>query len=762
MTALLIAVPFLFSFPAFFAEKKSTRLSYFFALFGTLLTFLLSLAHAFFPGGPLVLPLMSRGGLRFESDGFRRIYVLLLSFMWFAVMLLSRDYFRGHHRTGRYYLFNLMTLSATIGVFLSADFFTTLVFFEIMSFTSFPWVIQEETEEAVKAACTYLAVAVIGGLAALMGLFLLSHHLGTLVFSELPAAAAACKDRAVLYVAGGCILFGFGAKAGMFPLHIWLPKAHPAAPAPASALLSGVLTKSGVFGVILLTSRIFAGDTAWGAVLLFLGVITMLLGAILALFSVNLKRTLACSSMSQIGFILTGLGMSALLGEENAIAVRGAFLHMLNHSVFKLILFMSAGIVYMNAHTLDLNKLRGFGRKKPLLLLAFLSGAAGISGIPLLSGYVSKTLLHESIVHGAHLAEGTRFLSMSAPLLLHIAEWCFLIAGGMTLAYMTKLFVCLFVQKPAEEAAAPQAAAKTAKEEHRPAGANAQAHEAAHGFGRPFSYMGLPTGLVLAFSALLPPVFGATASFSMDRLADLGTDFFLPGAWEEAVRYFSFENLKGGLISIGIGVLLYLLFVRLFLMDKERYLDRWPKKLDLEDAVYRPLLLRLLPGILTPPARLFAENRVTGFLAKKLLALAGFVSGLFAENRVTGFLAKAAVRLSGILSRAFSDMVDAFVLLLRRSVFRENRQPASAKELTSASYRAGAVLDRLFSRSPERKKKAKKKNGTKEDRLARLSYRTVHTFIKTTHEMSDSMSFALLALVLALSAVLIYILAVHR
>lgn len=736
----LLLIPLLFSFPAYFAGKKHAALSYIIALSGTALTFFAALYNAILPAASFSLPLMMQGGLRFENDGFRRIYVLLLSFMWFATMILSGDYFRGHGNTARYYFFNLLTLFATIGVFLSADLLTCFVFFEIMSFASYPWVIQEETEEATRAANTYLAVAVIGGLTALMGLFLLHAELGTLRFSELPAAARACSNRAVLYAAGGCILFGFGAKAGMFPLHIWLPKAHPVAPAPASALLSGVLTKSGVFGVILLTSRIFPGDIPWGALLLFLGVITMLLGAVLALFSVNLKRTLACSSMSQIGFILTGLGMSAILGEENAIAVRGAFLHMLNHSVFKLILFMCAGIVYMNAHTLDLNKLRGFGRKKPLLMLAFLLGAVGISGIPFLSGYVSKTLLHESIVLGHELSEGATFLSLPAPLLLKIAEWCFLIAGGMTLAYMTKLFVCLFVQKPSGESTGDPTA---------------------HRFGRLIPYMSLPTAAVLLLSALLVPVLGAIPPLTMDRLADLGTDFFLPGKMEETIRYFSFENLKGGLISIVIGVLLYLFFVRLVLMKKEEYLDRWPKKLDLEEAVYRPLLLKLLPGIFGPVAALFAENRISAFLGKKLFELASFVSTVFAENRISAFLSKAVFHVTAVLSRAFSDMVDAFVLLLRRSLFRENKPPVTDKPLASPAYRAGAVFDRLlaFFRTG---RKRHKKDDTEEHRLARLSYRTVRTFIKTTHELSDSMSFALLALVLALAAVLIYILAVHR
>ena len=135
--------------------------------------------------------------------------------------------------------------------------------------------------------------------------------------------------------------------------------------------------------------------------------------------------------------------MLELLGEENALAVRGTILHMVNHSIIKLVLFMAAGVVYMNLHQLDLNDIRGFGRRKPFLKGVFLMGALSIGGIPGWSGYVSKTLLHESIV------EYTEELAVHGePLLwIHAIEWLFLFTGGMTIAYMTKLFIAVFDEK---------------------------------------------------------------------------------------------------------------------------------------------------------------------------------------------------------------------------------------------------------------------------------------------------------------------------
>ena len=390
------------------------------------------------------------GGLRFETDGFRGVYAAVAGLMWLMTSIFSAEYLRHYRNRNRYWFFTLLTLGATAGVFLAADLMTAFIFFEIMSFTSWVMVVHDENPAAMRAGQTYLAVAVLGGMVMLMGLFLLYRLTGTLRISELRAAcdAVPADRRTTLYLAGSLVLFGYGAKAGMFPLHIWLPKAHPAAPAPASALLSGILTKAGIFGVLVLSGQVFLHDAGWGSALLILGEATMLLGAVLAVFSVNLKRTLACSSVSQIGFILTGIGMQCLLGEENGLAVWGTELHMINHSMFKLVLFMCAGAVYMNTHKLNLNDIRGFGRGKPALAAAFLCGCLGITGVPLFSGYISKTLLHESIVEYTEgLAEAGRSV-----LWMKGAEWIFLVSGGLTAAYMTKLFVALFVEKNADPA----------------------------------------------------------------------------------------------------------------------------------------------------------------------------------------------------------------------------------------------------------------------------------------------------------------------
>lgn len=499
-------------------------------------------------------------GIRFVSGDFHTLMAALTATGWLAATIFCREYMAHVARQNRFYLFWLMTLGATMGVFLSADLFTTFIFFEVMSFTSFVTVIQTEEPEALQAGDTYLAVAVIGGLAALTGLFLLYYQLGTLEFDAMREAAAALEDRGILWASGILILIGFGAKAGAFPLHIWLPTAHPAAPAPASAVLSGVITKTGIYGVLVLSTTIFLYDGGWGMLLAVIGGITMVLGAVLAVCSIDLKRTFACSSISQIGFILVGISMQCLLGHHNALAVDGTILHIFNHSLIKMVLFPAAGVIHLSTHSYDLNDIRGFGRKKPLLAVLMGVPMLSLAGLPLLNGYVSKTLLHESIVEYIALAPeyGVLFTGL---------EWLFLLSGGLTLAYMLKLFVCLFLERNA----LPEKALE--KKWHGP---------------KP--YIAPATAATMGVYVLAMAFLGVTPNRGMDGLAALGRSFLLGEGPEHAVVYFSAVNLRGAAISIVIGSLVYLLAVRRWLIRREKYINPIPSWMNLEFGLYRPAL----------------------------------------------------------------------------------------------------------------------------------------------------------------------------
>ena len=611
-------------------------------------------------------------GLHFELDGFRTVYACIAALMWMMTMILSREYCKHHADINRFYLFMLATLGATMGVFLSEDLFTTFIFFEIMSFTSYVWVAQEETADALKAAGTYLAVAVIGGLVMLMGIFLLYKELGTLNMDELYAAASAYDNNALLYAAGACMLFGFGAKAGAFPMHIWLPKAHPVAPAPASALLSGILTKTGIFGIIAISANIFRQDERWGILILCLGVLTMFGGAMLAVFSVDLKRTLACSSMSQIGFIMIGIGCMEILGEDNGLAAHGTMLHMVNHSLIKLVLFMAAGVIYMNTHALNLNEIRGYGRKKPLLKIIFLVGALAIGGIPAFSGYISKTLLHEGILE-CGMGSFTKMV-----------EVIFLFSGGLTVAYMTKLFVAIFVEKNEDE-------------------------ERQKLFDGQTVYMNKESTFALLGSAIVLLVWGLFPHALMDRVAELGNTFFASLSETEAVQYFNFENLKGAVISITVGAIVYWFFIRKLLMKdthdgRRAYIDAWPKYLDLEHVLYRPVLLTFLPALF------------------------------------------------GFLFRVLDSFADIMVVLLRKTIYKDTKIPYEYFEGNGFTVFVGNIMNRL--------QKFRKRIGNKnEDKdyihLAAVAYERTDTNLRIVQR---SQSFGFFLFGIGLLIVMIYIL----
>ena len=430
------------------------------------------------------------------------------------------------------------------------------------------------------------------------------------------------------FVTGCLISVGFAAKAGLFLLHVWLPKAHTVAPAPASAILSGVLTKMGIFGILIVTGQMFLHNETWGLMLLAIGILTMFTGAFLALFSINFKKTLACSSVSQMGFIITGIAMYTVL-HENSLAINGTLLHMLNHSLIKLVLFLSAGIIYMKTHSLDLNEIRGYGKNKPLLHVAFAIGAYSIAGIPLGSGYVSKTLIHESMVE--YMAEISMIASMEQiHSLVKVAEALFLFTGGMTFAYMLKLYVAVFIED---------------------------------GEAKKKPMCNTISIAMLLIPAIFLFIFGITPNQTMDHIASFGR--LRETAVVEnhhAVHYFIWTNLKGAVISISIGLCLYFGFIRIFLMErvkgKKVYVDRLPVWFDLEKSVYQPILLYFLPFVF-------------GFFSRVLDKMTDFFSLVLRRNVLKPKKKKRPVAVGTGMSYAIGSFLDKIVSVLNGTIYRK-------------------------------------------------------------------------------------------
>jgi NADH:ubiquinone oxidoreductase subunit 5 (subunit L)/multisubunit Na+/H+ antiporter MnhA subunit len=265
--------------------------------------------------------------------------------------------------------------------------------------------------------------------------------------------------------------------------------------------------------------------------------------------------------------------MIALLGEENALAANGTALYMMNHSIVKLVLFLSAGAIYALAHSLNLNELRGFGRRRPLLAAVFLIGGASLAGIPGTLGYLSKTLVHEAIVEYAH--------HTGNPVITAV-EWLFLLSGGLTAAYVTKLFVAIFIEKPTE---------KGPENKRR---------------------LSIPSWIALLMGVVPILVLGCTPHILAEKISAFALPFIGGHEMHHAVHYLAFANLKGVLISLSIGAAVYFLFIRTLLMPRDKsgnriYADRWSPKLSMEGLFYVPLG-KLLIGTLTVLARLLSQG----------------------------------------------------------------------------------------------------------------------------------------------------------
>ncbi len=383
-------------------------------------------------------------GLYFRLDFLSWVFSFLISGIWFLATVFSLTYMSFEHALRRYYSILIFTLGATLGVVMSGDFFTLFLFFELMTLSSYVLVIHEQEEDAMAAGHLYLYLGIAGGLALLMGVFMLFAVTGS--YAMIPLLGELGTYRLPVFI---MFLIGFGIKAGVVPLHIWLPRAHPVAPSPASALLSGLMIKAGAYGIMRVALVVYtpgevvdpAGEVFaayLGHFLLWLGIVTMFLGAFMALLQNNAKRILAYSSVSQMGYIIMGVGAAGAFMEYTvgAMGFSGAVYHLFNHAFFKAALFMIIGSVFMYTRELRLDHLGGMLRKMPVSGVCFLVAAFGIAGIPGFNGYPSKTLLHDALLYAV---KDTGMFSVA------VAEKIFVITSALTVCYFTKLFRGVFL-----------------------------------------------------------------------------------------------------------------------------------------------------------------------------------------------------------------------------------------------------------------------------------------------------------------------------
>lgn len=315
-----------------------------------------------------------------------------------------------------------------------------LASWEVMAISGYFLITTENrVEETRRAGFLYLVLTHTGTLALFALFILLQHQTGSLIFPATATLAAGGTATAIFLLA----LFGFGIKAGLMPLHLWLPGAHAAAPSHISALLSGVMIKSGIYGLVRITGFYADIPLWWGGTILALGVISGVLGVVFALAQHDLKRLLAYHSVENIGIIAIGLGL-ALLGRATgrpelvALGLAGALLHVINHGLFKSLLFFGAGAVIHATATRELDQYGGLLRKMPVTAYCFLGGAVAICGLPPLNGFVSEWFIYLGLFRSLESAElPLRLATLAAPALALI--------GGLALACFVKVFGVTFL-----------------------------------------------------------------------------------------------------------------------------------------------------------------------------------------------------------------------------------------------------------------------------------------------------------------------------
>lgn len=408
------------------------------------------------------LPLFMDLGINFRVDATSFIIALATSFIWLVSCIYATSYMSREHARGRYYFFVLLTLAANIGVLVTRDFFSLFLFFELMAVFSFVLVVHEETKEAMDAGYLYLFMSIIGGLFLLGGVVLMHIFSGTTEIAPI-AHLLDGVPAGLKYLMAVLMIVGFGVKAGVFFLHVWLPEAHPIAPTPASALLSGLIIKAGAYGILRTVNTLFApsgGADAHAALpaaglmlsrlgywLIWVGAVTMFLGVINALISANCKRMLAYHSVSQMGYIVLGLGCAAFLGREGAMGLAGAVYHIINHALFKSALFLSVGAVYFRTRELDMYKLGGMLRNMPFVAVTCFIAVMGISGVPLFNGFASKTILHHAVIEAYE-----RTVAVNRPdRWLYTAEIIFCLTAFGTFCSNLKMWLFVFVWKRPEK-----------------------------------------------------------------------------------------------------------------------------------------------------------------------------------------------------------------------------------------------------------------------------------------------------------------------
>ncbi len=365
----------------------------------------------------------------FHVDVMSKIFAVLVAFIWILVGMSAFEYLEHDKSERRFYCFYLIVGGVLEGLCFSGNLFTFYVFYELMTLTSLPLVVHNLTHEAIMAGLKYVFYSIGGAFLVLFGFFLFAAQGSSLTFAA--GGVLDPTDHSVItLIAVFLMIIGFATKAGMFPLHGWLPTAHPEAPAPASAVLSGVITKMGVLGIIRVVYYIAGADLIRGTWVqytwIILTLITIVMGSMLAYSEGLLKKRLAYSTVSQVSYILFGLSLL------QPVAFVGAILHVIFHSLVKNTLFVSAGAIIHKTGKTMVSDLKGIGKEMPVTMWCFLLVSITLIGIPPTSAFVSKWYLATG-----SFASGIPVISWLGPVVLLVSA---LLTAGYLLTIVIRGF----------------------------------------------------------------------------------------------------------------------------------------------------------------------------------------------------------------------------------------------------------------------------------------------------------------------------------
>jgi multicomponent Na+:H+ antiporter subunit D len=339
----------------------------------------------------------------FKVDKFNMFFSLLVSVLWIFTSIYAMEYMKHEGKEKRFFVYFITTLGVTLGIAFAGNLITLYLFYELLTLTTFPLVIHSGKKEALKGGIKYLIYSFAGAAAALLGMLILFSLTNDLTFVPGGILKENLLENNELYFWAYIAMFiGFGVKAALVPFHSWLPEAM-VAPTPVSSLLHAVaVVKSGIFAITRVTYYIFGANavriTGADKYLIILVIISILMGSFLALHQENLKKRLAYSTISQLGYMLLGI----LLLNKNSFT--GAMMHLMSHAVIKITLFFCVGAVMYNTGKTKISEIDGIGRLMPVTMWCFTISSISLIGIPPTNGFISKWLLADGALFEGRIA----------------------------------------------------------------------------------------------------------------------------------------------------------------------------------------------------------------------------------------------------------------------------------------------------------------------------------------------------------------------